>query len=423
MLNHVFDKYLLFGQGSIFGQASLTDNLKSKLIPIARDKSGEVKDKFINEINAFPCSGRRLDFMEIEQDGSQRLLEEPSTFGALSTKILEIDGVQDAVGGFFPDRKELGMDFALHVEEVFGASDFEAALSSVFGELGDAQALFDLNNAPANVAGLLSSTDVIATFDLRLNIGMKISELKQFFSTGTSASSQGDLFLRVDELSFSARAAASGLSIDLFPGSSTNVDILDGSLSLSAGLRLPSPFELEIAAGGSLVNGIGLSDTFMGQISFVPVGKLSASLPFTATLYEVSQTLTVLFEDGDLFDNEPVLVTVDFNACQVKDLLQSLLGKLGSTQFSFESIVDSKLGPQIEDFFEKNKDKALSSLNKMFPNVGQFVEGALEGETFARVEDFASVFLYGRISSISHFIIYDTAAKNEVRYSHNWCFC
>ena len=346
--------------------------MKAAIVSTAEANTNEIKNKIINEINGFPCSeSGRLDFMEIERDASQRMLQAQSSFDDLAARILGFDGVQSAFAGYFPGRGEISMDVGIHLEETFGVSDFQDSLASVFGELGPAQAMFGVEDSTADVTALLEEAQVIIAFDLTLNTGFKIQDLNQFFTASTSDSALGTLFLRIEELSVAAKASSSGLSIDLFPGSSNSVGIVNGSLSLSAGVKLPAPFESELtASSGDLVNGIGLSDTFTGQLTFKPFGELSASLPFTTAINGASspQSLTILLEDDDLFDDKMVLVKVDFDACQVNDLLQSLLGTLGSIQLSAESILGPSAFSGIK-FFDNTTDD--SSLNKIFPDVGK----------------------------------------------------
>ena len=380
MLDHVLDGYLTFDNDSIFSQTSLTNSIKAAIVFSAEAEANEIKNKIINGINGFPCSGRRrLDVMEIEQDGSQKILREQSSFDDLAAKILGFEGVQSAFAGYFPGRSEIAMDVVIYLEETFEVSgfqaalvsDFQAALTSVFGELGPAHAIFGAEGSTANVTALLEEAQVIVGFDLTLNTGFKIQGLKDFSTASTSDLALGSLFLRIEDLSVSAKASASGLSIDLFPGSSNSVGIADGSLFLSVGVKLLAPFESKLTASGDLVNGIGLSSTFTSQLTFKPFGELSASLPFTTNVNGVSpQSLTILFEDDDLFDDKMVLVKDDFDACQVNDLIQSLLGTLGSIQLSVESI----LGPSAFNginFFGNNDNRVLSSLNNMSPDVGK----------------------------------------------------
>ena len=346
--------------------------MKAAIVSTAEANTNEIKNKIINEINGFPCSeSGRLDFMEIERDASQRMLQAQSSFDDLAARILGFDGVQSAFAGYFPGRGEISMDVGIHLEETFGVSDFQDSLASVFGELGPAQAMFGAEDSTADVTALLEEAQVIVGFDLTLNTGFKIQGLKDFFTASTSDLALGSLFLRIENLSVSAKASASGLSIDLFPGSSNSVGIADGSLFLSVGVKLLAPFESKLTASGDLVNGIGLSSTFTSQLTFKPFGELSASLPFTTNVNGASpQSLTILFEDDDLFDDKMVLVKDDFDACQVNDLIQSLLGTLGSIQLSVEYI----LGPSAFNginFFGNNDNRVLSSLNNMSPDVGK----------------------------------------------------
>ena len=96
-------------------------------------------------------------------------------------------------------------------------------------------------------------------------------------------------------------------------------------------------------------------------------GTLAASLPFTATIGDYTQNLEIIFED-DFFDDTKLLVKVNYDACQVIDVIQSLLGKLGSLSVSPQSI----LGPVALsgiDFFDP--EDVTSTLDNLFPDVGQ----------------------------------------------------
>ena len=98
-------------------------------------------------------------------------------------------------------------------------------------------------------------------------------------------------------------------------------------------------------------------------------GTLAASLPFTATIGDYTQNLEIIFED-DFFDDTKLLVKVNYDACQVIDVIQSLLGKLGSLSVSPQSI----LGPSALsgiDFFDSENETVTSTLDSLFPDVGQ----------------------------------------------------
>ena len=90
---------------------------------------------------------------------------------------------------------------------------------------------------------------------LTLSAGLKVGDLKEFFSNPTKI--LDGLFLRIDTLSISAIAEANGLDLSLFP----SILLEDGSFLLSAGAKLSMPFEITLDNAGNLTNGIGLKKT------------------------------------------------------------------------------------------------------------------------------------------------------------------
>ena len=295
--------------------------------------------------------------------------------------MLDLDSVKAAYAGYFPSRSEIAMDVDIYFSETFDKDDFQAALESVFGDLSAAQSMFGADG-DADVLQLLDNDNAVITIDfsLTLSTGFKIGDLVSFFTASSSNSTLGSLFLRIDQLSVTGKASASELNVELYSGSN-NIGIVNGALSLSAGLHLPSPVELELTASGDMENELGLSTTLTRQIVFLPSGELHASFPFVTTLGGKNQSLTILFEDEDLFDDKTVHLSVDFNACEVDVLLEALLGKLGSIQLEPQSILGPMALSGIDFFGENSTTNILSSIDDLFPDIGQFIGGVLEGNS------------------------------------------
>lgn len=185
------------------------------------------------------------------------------------------------------------------------------------------------------------------------------------------------LFLRIDDLSVSAKAEAIGLDFDLFPGVGDSGIILDdGKFHISAGLGLTAPYELTLSDAGALTNGLDLDSTLTSRLAIEPRGKVVANLPFSVTIGSFTQNLVILIHDDNLFDEQDVLVKVDFNACTLIDLLQQLLGKLGSFQLSADSI----FGNGALESLPLDLSETIGTFDEYFPNSGQFFDGILEGK-------------------------------------------
>lgn len=134
---------------------------------------------------------------------------------------------------------------------------------------------------------------------------------------------------------------------------------------MAVGAMLANPYEFAILSSGSLESGLDFASTITAQLAFVAFGTLAASLAFSATLGDYTQRLEVIFED-DFFDDQPLLAKVNYDICQLIDVIQSLLGKLGSLAVSPESI----LGPSALsgiDFFSSGN--GTGSLDGLFPDV------------------------------------------------------
>jgi hypothetical protein len=269
--------------------------------------------------------------------------------------------LQNAVAGFFPGRNETALDVSLHIEQVFDKAYFEQAFTQIFEELGPAKAMFDAAGQSANVAELLNSAKSIVAFDLSFSTGIKVENALSVFSGSAAASSS--LFFRLETLGVFAEASMDDVSVILFP----RVDVEGGNFLLSAGLRIAAPFEAAISLSGSLANGIAFGNELTALI-FKPYGQLMATLPFNATINGLNQKLRIKFEDDNVFDTQQLLVKVDLPVCPILNVMDSLLGKLGSMGFSPKAVLGpvGLLGVDISD-----------TLDEYFPDVSQFIDGIL----------------------------------------------
>jgi hypothetical protein len=259
------------------------------------------------------------------------------------------------------------MDVNIRFDKVFNKTDFEASLNNIFDMLGPAKAMFDAGGQGAEVANLLDQAKCVVEFDMSLSAGFKIGEYKDFFENGSSSSSIGTLFLRINDLGAFAEASLDAVSVELFP----SINITDGSFIISTGTRLAAPFEMELHMNGTLTNGLSFGSTMTARFDFDPYGQVYASLPFTfSPAGEDPKELRIIFEDSNLFDDTSILVKVDFDACQVVNMLDNLFAKLGGLTLSAESVLGPVAFSQI-DF--------VNNLDEFFPDAGKYISGVLEG--------------------------------------------
>ena len=75
--------------------ASWLHYFKAEIVSAAETKVNEVKTAVVTQIDAVitGCSSRRLGEIEVNEDGSQRMLNGGLKFGDLATAIQVIDGV------------------------------------------------------------------------------------------------------------------------------------------------------------------------------------------------------------------------------------------------------------------------------------------------------------------------------------------
>ena len=152
---------------------------------------------------------------------------------------------------------------------------------------------------------------------------------------------------------------------------------MDGNLLIAAGVKLATPFELSLDDAGALTNGLDFSSTLSSRLALQPHGQVIATLPFSVTINSFTQDLVILLHDDNIFDNQDILVKVDFDACAVSDLLQQLLGKLGSFELSPKNIFGA---PELANLPLNLPNVIGDAIDDYFPNVGQFIDGVLEGK-------------------------------------------
>ena len=249
------------------------------------------------------------------------------------------------------------------MEQVFDKSYFTDAISAIFTDLGPAQAMFGAASEVPNILALLDAASSVVAFDMALSTGIKVENVFSVLAEGADAAVS--LFIRLDNLGVFAEATVSSVDLDIFPG----VAVEHGDFLISAGVRIAAPFEGEVTIDGNMATEISFSHT-LTSVAFTPYGQLRASLPFEATINEFTQTLTIKFEDDNLFDTDKFLVKVDFPVCPVVSVVDGLLAKLGSLGLSPKQI----LGPVATAGLD-----LADTLDDYFPNLEQFIDGILEG--------------------------------------------
>ena len=387
---------------------SFADDIKSVIVSTAESKVNEVKTQVIAQLDVLSgdCARRNLgDLAELELDGSQRILTNGLTFANLAASFQATDGVVSlvflsallnfscgkfflwnidyskltcfhlaccvmiqtlsATAGFHPGRKEISVDVSLHMEQVFDKTYFIHAFNASFADLGPAQAMFGAASESPIISELIDATSSLVAFDISFSTGIKVENALSVFSGGAAEDATASLFFRLDDIGVFAEATVDQVNLNLFPG----VTIENGSFLLSAGVRLATPFEGEVTVDGSLAIGLSFSQS-LNAIKFLPHGQLTASLPFQATLNDVTQTLTIKFEDSNLFDDKKPLIKVDFPVCPAISIVDGLLGKLGSLELSPRRILG---------FIETAGLNIADTLDDYFPDVAQYLDGILEG--------------------------------------------
>ena len=165
----ILDKELDLSDNSIFN-SSLTQSIKDGIVSAAEEKVNEIKENITAEIKDIDCPAtRRLVTYEVDEYGSQRMLQNDVTFDALETAIKSIDdSVLSVSAGYFPGRSEIAIDVGIHVEQEFGTADFEDALTTVFGYLDSAKAMFGVSDGSVNATELMDNANAAVEFDLSL---------------------------------------------------------------------------------------------------------------------------------------------------------------------------------------------------------------------------------------------------------------
>jgi hypothetical protein len=368
-LGHIVDQHVSpIVKDTIFaGDVALINEIKSFVLGKAKTKANKIKTSISDLIENFSCS-RRLDEIDIDHDGPQRLLQPDQTFGLLVDQILNFTGVQSASAGFDLARMEVSLDVAIRFEEVFGVSSLQSALNRVLDKLSLVQAVFGANTDVTAVDNLLRELECRAYFWLSISAGAKVNatvaDVFNSLSTGIAPPLGG--FLRINEFGASVHARVADLDLELFP---EIINITDAAMELSIGVGLRDPYEFVLDSANSQI-GIGYDEIVTGRLRFEPFGSLAASFSFSTTVGGIRQNLSVLFDDGDLFDEEEVTVAVNFNACRFLPAFEQMLAKLGSVGLSPDNI----LGPNAV------RGIVLESLDDLFPDIGGFLSGVLEGE-------------------------------------------
>ena len=169
-MNSILDKKLDLTDNPIF-QSSLTQTIKEKIVSAAEEKVDEIKEDIKMVIEDIDCSftQRRLGTYEVDEYGIQRMVQNDVTFDALENSIKSIDdSVRSVSAGYFPGRSEIAIDVGIRVERDFNTTDFEDALTSVFGYLDSAKAMFGASGDVVDVAELLDNANAAVEFNLAL---------------------------------------------------------------------------------------------------------------------------------------------------------------------------------------------------------------------------------------------------------------
>ena len=270
---------------------------------------------------------------------------------------------QTSTAGFYPGRKEISVDVSIHMEQAFDKAYFTDAFSAIFAELGPAQAMFGAASETPTFSAFIDAASSLIAFDMSFSTGIKVENALSVFNG--AADTTASLFFRLDDIGVFAEATVTSINFGLF----SRVAVESGDFLLSAGVRIKAPFEGEITVDGSMAAGVSFSHS-LSTLEFKPYGQLTASLPFEATLNGVTQSLTIKFEDSDLFDSEKPLIKVDFPVCPIISIVDGLFSKLGSLELSPRSI----LGP-----VETAGMDIAETLDDYFPDVAQYFNGILEG--------------------------------------------
>ena len=270
---------------------------------------------------------------------------------------------QTVTAGFHPDRKEVALDVLIHFEQTIDKTFFIDVFNAIFGDLEPAQAMFGAASEMPAISALMDAASLFVAFDLSFSAGIKVENALSVFSK--TPDSSVDLFFRLGDVGIFAEAKVAPIDLDLF----STVTIEGGNFLLSAGVRIATPFEGEVTMDGNMATGISFSHS-LGTLKFIPYGQLTASLPFKATINGSAMSLTIKFEDDNLFDAVKPLIKVDFPVCPVVSIVEGLLGKLGSLEMSPRSILGS---------IETAGLDLAGSLDEYFPGVAQYTEGILEG--------------------------------------------
>ena len=114
-LSSIVDRYITPKvSGTIFeGNSSIVNEIKTFVSGQARTVAYEIRENITDLIKSVNCN-RRMDTMEIGQDGSQRLLQSQRSFSYLVDQLVKLGGVVSVKAGFDLTRIEIGFDVEVH---------------------------------------------------------------------------------------------------------------------------------------------------------------------------------------------------------------------------------------------------------------------------------------------------------------------
>jgi hypothetical protein len=288
--------YDYFGATIFEGSLDVVNEIKTFLQGHAKEEANRIKTNIANQISAISCS-RRLEEIEINEDGTQRLLLQDTSFNDLVDQVGTIFGVQHVTAGLDLERMEVGLDVIIHVEKVFDRSLFQSALDSVFGRVANITEVFGTVLKPAAVSSLINELNVRAIFQVSFSSGVKVDVPFVDFFQGLSSNAAPSVtgFMRINEFNISALAQVDNLNLELFDG----LNVSAASMTLSLGVVLLEHFELNDNYSNM---GVGLN---VGQLRFKPLGSLAALFPFSTTINGSREMLQIIFNDN-FFDDKDV---------------------------------------------------------------------------------------------------------------------
>lgn len=281
-----------FGATIFEGSLDVVNEIKMFLQGHAKIEANRIKTTIVDQISALSCN-RRLEEIEIDEDGTQRLLlQDTSSFNDLVDQVRTIFGVQHVTAGLDLEQMEVGLDVIIHVDKVFDRSLFQSALDSVFGRVANITEVFGTVLKPVAVSNLINEFNVRAIFQVSFSAGVKVDVPFDDFFQGLSSNAAPNVtgFMRIKEFNISALAQVDNLSLELFDG----LNVSAASIALSLGVGLLERFEFN---SNNSDMGVGLN---VGQLRFEPLGGLAALFPFSTTISGTTESLQLIFNDDFL---------------------------------------------------------------------------------------------------------------------------